>query len=76
MADNEDGEVIDVVAEDVTVGPATEVYRFVGNLLSINVNHLAYVLNIIGVNVSPAAYEKMPEEIKKHFLFQLVNVSE
>ncbi len=74
MADNEDGEVIDVVAEDVTVDPATEVYRFVGNHLSINANHLAYVLNIIGVNVPQVTYERMPPEIKQHFL--LVSVPE
>ncbi len=72
MSDNEDGEAIEVVAE--TVEPATDVWRFVGNHLSINANHLAYVLNIIGVNVPHVTYERMPPEIKQHFL--LVNVSE
>lgn len=65
-----DEEVIEIEAE--TIEPATEVYRFVGNHLNVNANHLAYVLNVIGVSVPHLTYENMPDEIKNHFL--LVNV--
>jgi hypothetical protein len=62
-------EVIDIVPEEVIVEePQKVVWRFVGNHLSINASHLAYVLNIIGVNVPSETYERMPDEIKKHFM--------
>jgi len=66
-------DVIDVEVEDITKDtpqPVLErlVYRFVGNHLTLNASHLAYVLNIIGVNVPPETYEKMPNEIKAHFM--------
>ena len=73
MTDVEVSEVIDLVAEDITKDappPILErlVFRFVGNHLTLNASHLAYVLNIIGVNVPPETYERMPDEIKKHFM--------
>lgn len=64
-----DNDVIEVAVEDVTIEePQKLVWRFVGNHLTVNANHLAYVLNIIGVNVPPETYEKMPNEIKAHFM--------
>ena len=48
--------------------PEREVYRFVGDHLSLNVHHVAYILNILGVNVSPEAYERMPHQVKEHFV--------
>lgn len=62
-------EIIEVEPEEVTIEvPLKVVYRFVGNHLTINSSHLAYVLNIIGVNVQPETYERMPDEIKTHFV--------
>ena len=64
-----DNKVIDIVPDEVLVEePQKTVWRFVGNHLSINASHLAYVLNIIGVNVPSEIYERMPDEIKKHFM--------
>ncbi len=69
MTDVEVSEVIDLVPEEVTIEePQKVVFRFVGNHLTLNASHLAYVLNIIGVNVPPETYERMPDEIKKHFM--------
>ncbi len=48
--------------------PERLIYRFVGNHLSINVHLIAYVLNILGANVTPEAYERMPHEVKEHFV--------
>lgn len=66
-----DNNVIDMEPVEVTVEDVQEekiVWRFVGNHLTLNTSHLAYVLNIIGVNVPPETYERMPDEIKKHFM--------
>ncbi len=62
-------ETIEVVPEEVTIEePDKIIMRFVGNHLTLNANHLAYVLNIIGVNIPPETYERMPAEIKEHFV--------
>lgn len=62
-------EVIDIKPEEVTVEePAKTIYRFVGNHLGLNLHHLAYVLNIIGVNVPTETYVRMPDEVKQHFV--------
>ncbi len=61
--------VIDIKPEEVTVeAPEKKVWRFVGNHLSLNVHHLAYVLHIIGVNVPAETYARMPDEVKQHFM--------
>ncbi len=65
--------VIDIKPEKVIVDEtsATEpekiIWRFVGNHLTLNAHHLAYVLNVIGVNVPPETYARMPAEVKQHF---------
>lgn len=65
----DDNDVIDIVPEEVIIEDVPKVVaRFVGDHLSLNVHHIAYVLNIIGVNVPTETYEKMPEEVKKHFV--------
>ena len=62
-------EVIDIEPDEVTVGePKQMVYRFVGNHLTINANHIAYILNIVGLRIRPETYETMPDDIKKHFV--------
>ncbi len=65
----ENNKVIDVDPIKAPVAePVNLIYRFVGNHLSLTVNQLAYVLNIIGVNVPEEVYERMPDEVKKHFM--------
>ena len=64
MEDN----VIDLEPDEVIIEePQKLVYRFVGDHLSLNVHHLAYVLNVMGVHFTPEAYDSMPVEVQKHF---------
>ena len=54
---------------DVNPQPEPQLrYRFVGNHLTLNSHHIAYVLNIMGVHISSEMHNQMPRDIQEHFV--------
>ncbi len=44
-------------------------YRFTGNLFTLNVAHLAYLMNMMGVGITSGMYINLPADMKSHFTF-------
>ncbi len=44
-------------------------YRFTGNLFTLNVAHLAYLMNMMGVGITTGMYANLPADMKPHFTY-------
>ena len=44
-------------------------YRFTGNLFTLNVAHLAYLMNMMGVGITTGMYVNLPAAMKSHFTY-------
>ena len=44
-------------------------YRFTGNLFTLNVAHLAYLMNMMGIGITTGMYANLPADMKSHFTY-------
>ncbi len=62
----------DVVTEEISRPENTvedKTYRFTGNLFTLNVAHLAYLMNMMGIGITTGMYANLPADMKSHFTY-------